>query len=633
MRKNLESKLLIERNIDVEGSNAAIFKTYVDKATLGQWILDSYLEKRVRVDANFKRREDGKYLAFINSARENDVGYLSDIYGYVGILSLAMRMGVKLTDEQAKDVADNVCIILDYIDKNGYTLNPYLSDEENYVEPNGKLFSRRSPYTGSMTWALSFYTSVRAAVKNGIITLDKSRQDEIVNNIRKIIEYFNSAFIRKDGVPMGWGYTEGTVNSSLFFTYSVLEAYSDFEDSVFDITYVGDEEFRTMKDEELLNAINKGKQEGDTRIEIEWKENCYAVADQVWDKYRDVLKENFVDDTFLRNYQVVTRDDILKSERSNALFNNIYLVCILLYGYVNRRSADKDDVILTMEAALQNVQRVYHQVNRLGISYLVETYIIPFKSPHKDRGYEYLRLNYKNLVDASLMPLLVKANNIMAYYISQYPVKQMSVFFEDLFDHMSEIVVDGQPEWVWENKGYDVKINERYIEAIADFYAYYEQYESDYADKKNAKDRATKELIRSEREKERNKVYAEAEASAEEKFRTREKEIRAEYTIENEIRAAIQNGVSGTITEMLDSISSKLGRREPLTEAETRLYNSLTGFIGACFVKMLDGVVADKASLPTIVENSKTDVNMFLAEWAERLVGSKDALTKIMKGD
>jgi hypothetical protein len=311
------------------------------------------------------------------------------------------------------------------------------------------------------------------------------------------------------------------------------------------------------------------------------------------------------------------------------LFNNIYLVSILLYGYVNRRAGDsKDDVVMTMEAALQNVQRVYNQLRRDGLEYLVDTYIIPFKSSHRDMKGAYQKLNYNSLVDASLLPMLVKANNIIAYYISQYPVKQMSVLFEDLFDSM---MTDGR--WIWERKGYDVKINERYIEAIADFYAYYEDYERDYADKKNAKDRKTKELIRAEREKERNKVFGEAEAAAESKFRLREQEVRAEYTIENEIRRAIEAGVAGTMISVLDGISAKLKSGEEMTDLEARLFASLEGFIKSYMVKVISGAVADKASLGIVLDNIETDANMFLAEWTEKLSNSKEVLTKLMKGD
>ena len=627
MKREIESKIIVDKNLGADGSNSAIFKSYVDKATLGQWILESTLAQRVTTDEEFNVTPDGKHRAFFNDSKDSEVGYLSDIYGYVGVLSLAMRMGVKLTKEQKDDITDNICLILDFIGEFGYTLYPYVTDAENASE-RGLLFGKLLPYMGAMTWALSFFTSVRAAVKSGLITLEQRRQDAIVSNIKKIIETFNRSFIQTEDGQMGWGYTEGCNSPSLFFTYSVLEAYSDFEDNVFDITYINDEEYRTVKDEELLVALNKGRDEDSVRVEEEWKDKCYTVADRVWNVYKDVLKDDFVDDSFLKGFHIVEREDILKSERSNALFNNIYLVSILLYGYVNRRANDKDDVVMTMEAALQNVQRVYNQLRRDGLEYLVDTYIIPFKSWHCDRKNCYQKLNYKMLVDASLMPMLVKANNIIAYYISQYPVKQMSVLFEDLFDNMQ-----GDGKWIWESKGYDVKINERYIEAIADFYAYYEDYERDYAEKKSSKDKATKDLIRSEREKERKRVFEDAEAAAESKFRRREQEVRAEYVIENEIRRAIEGGVVGTFTSILDGVTQKLASGEEMTDAEAKLYASMQSFVGAYIAKLLSDAVTDKDTLDKVLANAKTDTGLFLAEWTERLVATDEVLIKLMKGD
>ena len=626
MRRDIESKIIIDKSLGNQGEDGAIFKSYVDKSTIGKWLLKSYLDQRTKVDDEFKISQDGKHNAFFNNYSDREVGYLSDMYGYVGVLSLAMRMGVQLTKEQKEDITDNVCMILTAIDENGYTLYPYITDDENRCEDGSKLFGRKAPYIGAMTWALSFFTAVRGAVKSGLISINQSYQDIILSNIKRIVEFFNSSFIKNGDVPMGWGYTEGCINSSLFFTYSVLEAYSDFEDNVFDITYINDEEYRTVKDEELLIALNKGRAEGDTRLEEEWKEKCYSVADHVWNVYKDVLKDDFVDDSFLRNSRVVTKEDILKSERSNALFNNIYLVSILLYGYVNRRAADKDDVVMTMEAALQNVQRVYNQLRRDGLEYLVDTYIIPFKSQHIDRKGAYQRLNYKSLVDASLMPMLVKANNIIAYYISQYPVKQMSVLFESLFDNMR---TDGQ--WIWENKGYDVKINERYIEAIADFYVYYEDYERDYADKKNAKDKATKELIRAEREKERKKVFEDAEAAAKSKFDRREKEIRAEYVIENEIRRTIEHGVIDSFSSIINSVSAKLTTGAELNETEGKIFASLETFISTYFAKMINDILKGKSD-EVVLEKLKKDSSIFLIEWAERLSKDDEVITKFIKG-
>ncbi len=639
MRQDIEEKIIIKQNVDEESKDKeskAIFKTYVDKKTLGTRLLESYLKQRVRTDENFIPNENGEYNVFYGDDKDERCGYLSDIYGYVGVLSLALRMEVQLSDELKNDLVRNIDIILDSIKDYGYNLFPYITPEENQHE-KGKLFDKNYPYVGAMTWALSFFTSVRKAVKLGIIELSERRQAEIVNNIKLIISNFNSFFI-DNGDSMGWGYTLACKTPSLFFTYSVLEAYSDFEDNVFDITFIGDEELRTVKDEELLKAINKDRKEGDKHIDEQWKENCRAVADKVWSVYKDVLKEEFVDDNFISGYRIVKRDDILKSERSNALFNNIYLVSILLYGYVNRRSADKDDVIMTMESALQNVQRVYNQLRRDGMEYLVDTYIIPFKSKHKDKDREdvYIKnLNYKSLVDATLMPMLVKANNIIAFYISQYPVKQMSALFEDLFDSIQEKAWREHKDFLWENKGYDVKITERYIEAIADFYGYYEEYERDYAKKKNSYDAKTAALVRKAKEVGREKAIEEANEQANKRYEENVQAVRKEYTIENAIRKSIEGGVVATVSSLFNGIADKLanGSQDEFTPAEEAVYSSIENLIHAYVIKTISKATVNKDTLDTVLCNLKTDTDMFLAEWSEKLANTDDVIAKLIKGD
>ncbi|MBQ8147127.1 MAG: hypothetical protein IJ039_10110 [Clostridia bacterium] len=650
MKKEIEKKIIINK---AEGDT--IFNSYVDKTTLGRQLLKSYLSKTTTTDEKFNKTEDGKHIAFFNNDIDKEVGYLSDIYGYTGVLSLAVRMGVDIEEfDGLKDnIIDNVYLILDAIDNHGYTLYPYVTEDENRCG-DGVLFGKvsrdkgeKSPYIGAMTWALSFFTSVRSAIKNKLITFEdpneeKSLSERLMSKIKYIINFFNSSFIDKcDGVPnvpMGWGYTQGCANSSLFFTYSVLEAYSDFEDNVFDITFINDEEYRTVKDEELLTALNKGRGKGDQRLEEEWKENCRSVANHVWAVYKDVLKDNFVDDSFLKNYRVVTKDDILKSERSNALFNNIYLVSILLYGYVNKRADDKDDVVMTMEAALQNVQRVYNQLRRDGMEYLVDTYIIPFKSQYIDNDGKnvnvYQRLNYKSLVDASLMPMLVKANNIIAYYISQYPVKQMSVFYENLFDNMRTDVTEDSDDiqWIWENKGYDVKINERYIEAIADFYAYYEYYERDYADKKKAKDKRIAAIKEAAEKRGEEKARAKEREAAEKYIQEREQEIRSEYIIENAIRQTVENGVIEAFTTVINAIAEKLAGNKQLNDNEKKLYNSLEAFISSYIIALIRNTTSQVFNAET-PERLKNDASTFLTNWVNALSTKEEVIAKFIKED
>lgn len=618
MKEDVKKIIMVNQSQQgVDGDDSIIFKSYAPAKEIAERIFESY-KKQYIIDKDCK--------VFFNDDKEKKAGYLSNIYGCTGILSLVNRMGAKLQDEDKETLVKNLYYIIDYIEDNGYTLFPYLSEEENLTVDGDQLFNKRYPYIGAMTWALSFFTSIRKLNLDGEISIDEEYNRKIVKNIRNIIDHFNSSLIKDShGNPLGWAFTNECSTPSLFFTYSVLEAYSDFEDNIMSIleSEVEGEESTDAKDKELLELINK-KRDSEEEIQEIWKNNCFAVADNVWNVYKDVLKDSFVDDTFLNGYKIITKDDIYKSNSSNALFNNIFLVFILVYGYVNVRSVEKDDVVLTMNAALQNVQRIYDQLKKEGMEYLVDSYVVSFKSKHLLRKDAYIKsLNSKKLIDATLMPILVKANNIIAFYISRYPVKQMSSLFDELFDEKSN------SEWIWENKKYDVKITERYIEAIADFYAYYDKYERGYAErlKKN------KALQEQEREKIRKRVesYLRPQLQAElaEQHEREKKELKDSFLIENIIRAAITEGASKKILTTLENIiAANKGDEVQLDEFETKISNLLKEVVYSYLFNALKKFGVDDADKS--FENLKTDLSLFFNIWFEKLSSDKEVISKII---
>jgi len=629
MREDLKKYILVDKRTQIDdeaGQDEAVFKSYANSSVFANRILESLLTKFVE--------EDGVKIFFADD-KEKKFGYLSDIYGCVGVLSLVNRMGAVLSEEQKNDLVANIHYIIDYISENGYTMYPYLTETENKLEDGSKLFGPKNyPYTGAMTWAISFFTAVRKAVNEGLIVLEDEYLDKVYSLIRNIIETFNASVITdKEGHALGWGFTKGCETPSLFFTYSVLEAYSDFEDNLYDVRI--EEEngenkvVREAIDPEFMALLNKRvkKDNGEEEIQDTWQRLCYEVADKVWSVYKKVLKEDFVNDVFLENHKVIKREDILKAGRSNALFNNIYLVYILLYGYVNKRSKDAEDVITTMEVALQNVQRTYEQLRRDGNEYLVDTYIIPFMSKHVDRGDVYSRTLYY-MVDAKLMPMLVKANNVIAFYISQYPVKQMGDLFARLFDNMQE------NEWLWEAKGYDVKVTERYIEAVADFYMYYDNYERAYAEGLEKETAKFENRVARERKKIEKKVTKEVEAAYAKEHQEEIARIREEYSIENAIRAAISTGVERKLTESFEHILN--GLKDPkvqLTDFEKTLAGLLENIAKEYIFAQIKNRMGNKEDYEKVLPKLTTDVDLFVAEWTEKLTESETVITNLVKGD
>ena len=382
------------------------------------------------------------------------------------------------------------------------------------------------------------------------------------------------------------------------------------------------------EDLELLKAINEGV-DGE-EIQVVWERTCKEVAKNVWNVYKDVLRDDFVDDGFLNGYKKISREDILKSNSSNALFNSIYLVFIFIYGYVNDKEEnpeiDPDDVLMTMNAALQNVQRVYEQLKKDGMEYLVDTYVIPFKSKHGYFGDEYVkRLNAKMLLDNTLLPALVKANNMIAFYITEYPVKQMGTLFRELFENIHE------SEWIWESGKYDVKITERYIESIADFYKYYEKYERFYGDRYSKNKKNEMELradITAELEpKIRDDVRDELAKQHAEELAKKEEEVSGRYVLENLIRQTIKDETAALLSEaMQKTVEKNLDANKQLEGFNKIFAEAFPKLLFSYVLKTTVGMEFGKKSQEKVEKTFKQEVEYLLDKWFKQIIDTDSGI-------
>lgn len=605
MRESI-SKILFPARTE----QTATFKNYVDVKTIGEKILQSLWQKTVKIDGR---------LHFLSDDREKKTGFMSDVFGCAGVFALVNRMNVELPEEYRADLADCLIGILEYIDNRRYDLNPYVPEIKNT-----ELFSSVYPYTGAMTWTLSLLANVRKARKSGLIDLDKRYDDLVVKHIRKIINKFNESVIGTPENPLGWNYTMDCKKPSLFFTYSVLEAFSDFEDNVM----LEDAEGNPA-DTELLALINDNK--SNSHIERDWAATCRKIAENVWQKYKRILKTDLVSDDFLENVKTVSKEDILKASSSNALFNTVYVVFILVYGYANVRDneEEQEDVIVTMDAALQNVQRIYEQLTKENKEYVVDTYYMNYQSLHESKGDRYVRLlNAERLVDASIVPILVKANNLVAFYISKYPQKQMSTLFLELFDRMNA------QDWIWDNMNYDVENTERYIEAIADFYMYYDAYEREYAERlktkkeleKEAEERVARRIERRIKEQTKQEVAAAHESELE--------ALRQSYVLENLLRKSVKDMFSDLLTSTFEHISAANYGEEIALEAHEKAIQKALGdmFFGYAdkYVRVNAESLEEAAALR---DRLKEDVGKFIDGWIRALKNRSGILTDILEGD
>ncbi len=639
----LESANKKKRKRTQTGEN--VFRSYALKGDIGQKILNGLFEKTV-VD------EETQVRHFIMDDIEKRTGFLSDVYACVGIFSLINRLKVELTPEQKEDLSKTVGWILDYIKENGFTMNPYL-------QGSAALFSRKTPFYGAMTWCLSLLSNLCRSWRNNYFEVDEKKQKAAYNMMVTIIQAFNEgAKTDENGNCIGWSFTVEGKQPSLFYTYSVLEAFSDFEDSVLGGEDVDAEDIFEEEDDRddaaiatrdkklvayLKEKIDPKDLPNGTNVNglKYWRECCFSAAKHVWQKAEGIIKKNFIGDNFFTEDGVVPEikeSDILKSSTSNALFNTLFVVFTGIYGYVNKVDQDGNNeniesVMETMREALQNVQKTYEMLSQRGMEYIVDSYSLLFQAGAGKNATEFekkcsLKLNSENIFDSSLLPLLVKSNSILAIYIQQFPQKEMGQHFENLFGKISISDWENKEVFLWDVNKYNVKNTERYLEAVADFYEYFETYEKGYVDVKEQTDATIAQEIEKAKPIWKQEVSRDLKAKYEKDFKEWQEEESQKHQFEQlfskEIKRLATEVVEEKIIETMDHI------------IEARAHNNmqeLSGFesafaqrFGAVLMSLMDKYLVELyysgMSVEQLHKVVEKDVDAFMKKYATALADS-----------
>ena len=518
------------------------FRHYVDRSVIGKKILASLENKLDGVNA-LGNPEKGFYM----SSKNKEVGLLSQLYGANAMFSLMNRFNVEMSDEHKEQMKASLNYIIQYLadNNNCYDLNPILDPEIN-----SELFTdSHNNYVGAMTWALSLFCQVRVSERRGLFELTEDEHKQVFKHIRHIIKFFVNSVVGTPDKPLGWGYANGCDEPSLFFTYSVVEAFADFDDNVLNTPEIG-------ADDELITYINTSDTGSDPYTET-FKEICYKIGDRAWDLFKDVLKTNFFSDNFSENFKIVNKDEILNSSRSSVLFNTLYVIFILFYSYTNRRHADTDgeEIVDSMTLALQLIQNFYDELRAKGKDSIVDRHIIAFDQNNK-RIKDFGRLLNEESIQASpFLPMLVKANNLIAFYILEFPQQKM----QELFDMMLIAKMDNSDDdWLWDKRKFDILSTERYIESIADFFDYYDQFERNYADKTTTDKQRRDEIAASLGPRLEKKLLQQLEKKHQEDIAQAENKIHEIYTIEHALNERISQKVDERAMEMLNAAMEKI---------------------------------------------------------------------------
>ncbi len=237
----------------------------------------------------------------------------------------------------------------------------------------------------------------------------------------------------------------------------------------------------------------------------EFEANCMALAKEVWRLTREHLADKF----FYNDLETtLSEEDISIATTSDALFNTVYIINIMLDAGLDEAldlkkqiaSSDEsmheaereyNDLFEACQVASQKAFRTYEKLKTKGKEYIVEQFLVGFNESftvHREKVKELRKLRMRVF---TLMPLLIRTNNVISEYLIKYPQVNMRKYLRYILENRYE--KGNKFKWIWENDGFFSCSNYYYVSALGEFYNYYENYESKFIDNytENEANRAT----------------------------------------------------------------------------------------------------------------------------------------------
>lgn len=492
------------------------------------------------------------------------IGILSQCQSLQALLLLAsdFQLGFDETDLLGEGQVNlSIREIMDYVIEdvlNRIKTNvPYQYRFDASPYETGKHFTAQYSNIEAITWvipsflqALKYHAEVKETCK---------WERELVDVVSYGMKYLNKSFIRSEDegksskLEIGWNFTRDCEEPSLYYTFAVCECMLDFtetfreyidylkavknntaDDKMLEEYALHLEEYekRLKKDAPGLNKqgkqiarfdaynelrlryteINDGNGTLDGTVYGELQENCMKVAREVW----RLTKLHLADHFFYNNLNTtLTEEDISISTTSDALFNTVYIINIMLDAGLDKElilqrdaaesSAEADEaerdynnLFEACQLASQKAIRTYEKLKTQGKEYIVEQFLVGFNEnfvKHKEMVKELRKLRMRVF---TLMPLLIRTNNVISEYLIKYPQVNMQKYLRYILENRYND--DGENgkvnyRWIWEADGYFSCSNYYYVAALGDFYRYYKEYEEKYIENFNNNEKRRIEIV------------------------------------------------------------------------------------------------------------------------------------------
>ena len=685
----------------LDKESKGIFNQYINRKDIGKQMLDSFMKNEMN------KNPDG----FVFEADALQVGVLTQCYGILTLAEyskfnidlgenkrVAAKINVAINDVLNRIHADsdelifgatpyvnNETDVKDYIETISLVLRASLEvrrllaidydNDRNTIELDNKYVHAPKGLTDEETTQLEIAFMEKLIVKCINALTDSALKANGSEGVDYYLKGDTEPLFDRNGKNMkykGWSFTRipeskhDKTETSLYFTYLVCDAYlafyENFERSIRLVRRMRDNirNAQTGEDVETANPENYGIDL--SRLDEEKSRDFYFVKGiyHTFSKFNKAVLDagHYVDtkfsaidttkDFFSYGFNLVTAQNIEESSTSDAIFNVMYAINILMAAGVDADYKDRGKELEFYDAlqySVPNAQRLYKKLARLGKEYVVEQYILKFNesipADETDLQVSVRLLRKRIIVAANLMPLIIKTYNVLSKFLTPYPQYEMRVYKDYILQNKME------GEWLWDKDGYHLINNFNYVSALRNFYDYYEKYERPYAmdevkyiQEKNAEieniEFESARKLQKQREASRNvindlkdKNKQDMDALAQE-YEQKLAELKAERDalehkkspIEEEILRILKGNIDEILISSLNKIISANGRTtyqdEDLNTVFQRAFISYLSKVCDSQLDIYDGVV-DEEGKKIMQQQYKDSDHMFETKVFETL--------------
>lgn len=533
-------------NSETTEKNESIFYSYRDKKEIG---IEIFKELYSKFQADKDQGPTGFYMD-----DSKQIGILSQCQSLQALMLLASEFGLDFDDKHIIDPeVENLSIreVMDMVIEDVLLKRIHVKTMPGFYRFDAspyenKLFTVEYSNIEAITWVIpSFLLTLKYHADHGETC---QWEKQLVEVISYGLRYMNEAFIENekegtaDRLTIGWNFTKDCEEPSLYYTFAVCECYEsfynifkkylDYKRADRDFTRHGipvDKELsreyqREMKafEKSLANGdrgtneqtgkklaqhdpyneirlryceINNGIGEIEGTFYGELEDKCKRVAKEIW----RITQGEFADAFYYNDLHTkISREEIEMATTSDALFNTVYIVNILLdAGFdkdlrrlwtiagqgddmksVSDAEQEYNNLFESCQMATQMAFRTYEKLQNHGKEYIVDQFLVGFNE-NFDTHKELIKdLRKRRMRVFSLMPLLIRTNNVISEYLVRYPQINMRKYLGYILEN--RYVEKRKSKWIWEKDGYFSCSNYYFILALGEFYAYYEQYEGKF---------------------------------------------------------------------------------------------------------------------------------------------------------